>query len=240
MHGNEKETAYIPISTQVAAGVKQMSRSTEIESQSAPFGRPREFDLDEALDSAMLLFWRKGYDGASIADLTEALGVARPSLYAAFGSKKQLFLKALDRYDQRTAGFLAGSLRASTARMVVEAMLRGAANFHSDPANPRGCLMVHGALVGPDESELLRKETSARRANLTEAIRERLERALGEGDFPPQSNPPAFAHFVVAVLRGMAVEAASGATGEKLHQIVDVAMSTWPVPQSDTKTPPWR
>jgi AcrR family transcriptional regulator len=209
---------------------------TETANRAAPFGRPREFDLHEALEAAMLVFWRKGYDGASIADLTEALGVARPSLYAAFGSKEQLFQKVLDRYDHRTAGFLAGSLRAVTARDVVEGMLRGAANFHADPTNPRGCLMVHGALVGPDESEPLREETRARRASLTEAIRERLERALGEGDLPPRSNPPALARYIVAIMRGMAVEAVSGASGEELHQIVDVTMSTWPI-RRDNPTP---
>lgn len=205
-----------------------MSRPIHSESRNASFGRPREFDLDEALDSAMLVFWRKGYDGASIADLTEALGVARPSLYAAFGNKEQLFQKALDRYDQKTAGFLAGSLRASTAREVVEGMLRGSANFHADPANPPGCLMVHGALVGSDESKPLRDETRARRSGLTDAIRERLERSLSEGDLPPGSNPRALALYIVAVMRGMAVEAASGVKGKDLHQIVDTAMRAWP------------
>ena len=208
---------------------------TETAKRAEPFGRPREFDLNKALDRAMVVFWRKGYDGASIADLTEALGVARPSLYAAFGNKEQLFQKVLDRYDQRTAGFLAGSLRAVTARDVVEGILRGAANFHADPANPRGCLMVHGALVGQDESEPLREVTRARRASLTEAIRERLERALGEGDLPSGSNPPALARYVVAVMRGMAVEAASGASGAELNQIVDVAMSAWPVRRESPK-----
>jgi AcrR family transcriptional regulator len=205
-----------------------VSRLIPRESRTAPFGRPREFDLDEALDSAMLMFWRRGYDGASVADLTAALGIARPSLYAAFGNKDQLFQKVLDRYDLRTAGFLAGSLRAPTAREVVEGMLRGAANFHADPANPPGCLMVHGALVGPEESEAVRDETRARRSGLTDAIRERLERSLSEGDLPPGSNPRALALYIVAVMRGMAVEAASGAKGRDLHQIVDTAMRAWP------------
>ena len=208
---------------------------TETAKRAEPFGRPREFDLNKALDRAMVVFWRKGYDGASIADLTEALGVGRPSLYAAFGNKEQLFQKVLDRYDQRTAGFLAGSLRAVTARDVVEGILRGAANFHADPANPRGCLMVHGALVGPDERDPLREVTRARRASLTEAIRERLERALGEGDLPSGSNAPALARYVAAVMRGMAVEAASGASGAELNQIVDVATSAWPVRRESPK-----
>jgi AcrR family transcriptional regulator len=191
-------------------------------------GRPREFELQEALDRAMMLFWRKGYEGASLSDLTEALGITRPSLYAAFGNKEELFRQVLDRYDERTAGFLAGSIAAPTARTVAEGLLRGAANFHADPNNPPGCLMVHGSLVGSDASDPLRVETRTRRAQLREAIRMRLERALAEGDLPADSKPTALAYYIVAVMRGMAVEAASGASGEDLHQIVDVAMDAWP------------
>ena len=93
----------------------------------------------------MLVFWRKGYEGASMSDLTASLGVAKPSLYAAFGAKEQLFRAVLDRYDKRTAHFLAGSIRAATAREVAVGLLRGAAEFHANPANPPGCLMVQGA-----------------------------------------------------------------------------------------------
>ncbi len=205
-----------------------MSRDLSEKSGPAALGRPRQFDLDAALDRAMLLFWRKGYDGVSISDLTEALGVARPSLYAAFGNKEQLFRRVLDRYDEGTASFLSGSMRARTAREVAEGLLRGAANFHASPSNPPGCLMVHGALVGSDESDPLRKETRDRRARLREAIRKRMKRALDEGDLPEGSDPDVLARYLVAVMRGMAVEAASGATGRELHRIVDVAMGAWP------------
>jgi AcrR family transcriptional regulator len=196
-------------------------------SQERP-GRPREFDVDDALDRAMLVFWRKSYEGTSISDLTEAIGITRPSLYAAFGSKEQLFRKVLDRYDQGTAGFLAGSIGAPTAREVAEGLLRGAANFHANTTNPPGCLMVHGALVGSDDSDPVRKETRSRRAQLTEAVRQRLSRALSEGDLRPGSDPGALAHYLVTVMRGMAVEAASGASGKELHRIVDLALAAWP------------
>jgi AcrR family transcriptional regulator len=139
-----------------------------------------------------------------------------------------LFRTVLDRYDEGTSEFLSGSLGLPTAREVAEGMLRGAANFHSDPANPPGCLMVQGALVGPDESDSLRRETCSRRARLREAIRKRLQRALAEGDLPEGAEPDALARYVVAVMRGMAVEAASGAKGRDLHQIVDMAMRAWP------------
>ena len=194
-----------------------------------PIGRPREFDTSKAIDSAMLLFWRKGYEGTSISDLTETLGITRPSLYAAFGNKEQLFRTVLDRYDEEgTAAFLSGSLDLPTAREVAEGLLRGAANFHSNPANPPGCLMVHGALVGSDESDPLRRETRDRRAQLRKAIREQLERALAEGDLPAHADPETLARYVVTVMRGMAVEAAGGAKGRELHQVVDMAMHAWP------------
>jgi AcrR family transcriptional regulator len=205
-----------------------MSRSLDEKDRLTSIGRPREFDTSEAVDKAMLLFWRKGYEGTSIADLTEALGITRPSLYAAFGNKEQLFRTVLDRYDEGTAEFLSKSLNLPTAREVVEGMLRGAANFHARPANPPGCLMVHGALVGSDESDPLRRETRERRTRLREAIRKRLERAVAEGDLPEGADPEALARYVVAVMRGMAVEAASGAKERDLHQIVDLAMRAWP------------
>jgi AcrR family transcriptional regulator len=102
-------------------------RSSRELSETTPLGRPREFDLDRALERAMLVFWRKGYEGASMSDLTASLGVTKPSLYAAFGAKEQLFRAVLDRYDKRTAHFLSGSMRAVTAREVAIGLLRGSA-----------------------------------------------------------------------------------------------------------------
>jgi AcrR family transcriptional regulator len=176
----------------------------------------------------MQLFWRKGYEGTSLQDLTEGLGITRPSLYAAFGNKEALFLKVLDRYANGPATFLPEALKAPTAAMVVEGLLRGAANHHADPANPPGCLMVHGALVGSEDSDPLRRETRRRRALLTDAIRERLEQAREENDLPTGADPAALALYIVAVMRGMAVESASGATGAELHEIVDLVMQGWP------------
>jgi AcrR family transcriptional regulator len=176
----------------------------------------------------MLVFWRKGYEGASMSDLTASLGVTKPSLYAAFGNKEQLFRAVLDRYDKRTAHFLSGSIRAATAREVAVGLLRGAAEFHANQANPPGCLMVQGALVGSDTAGSARRETRDRRNRLREAIQERLERALREDDLPPGADPAALARYLVAVMRGMAVEAAGGADAAELNEIVDVALTAWP------------
>src|SRR3977135_1973575 len=113
-----------------------------------PNGRPREFDADQALDRALQVFWRKGYEGASLPDLTRAMGINRPSLYAAFGNKEALFRKALDSYHDGPAAFVRGALEEPTARAVVEALLRGTVDLLSSPRNPPGCLMVQGALSG--------------------------------------------------------------------------------------------
>jgi AcrR family transcriptional regulator len=197
-------------------------------SETVSLGRPREFDLDTALEAAMLVFWRKGYEGASMSDLTTSLGITKPSLYAAFGNKEQLFRAVLDRYDKQTAHFLSGSIRAATAREVAVGLLRGAAEFHANPANPPGCLMVQGALVGSDSAGSARRETRDRRDRLREAIQERLEGALREDDLPQGADPAALARYLVAVMRGMAVEAAGGADATELNEIVDVALTAWP------------
>src|SRR5688572_28097576 len=115
-------------------------------------GRPRGFDVDRALDRALKVFWRKGYEGTSLPDLTAAMGINRPSLYAAFGNKRQLFGKVLDRYNERESHVCA-ALQQPTARKVAEHVLRGAADGLTTPRNPRGCLMVHGALSCGEEAE---------------------------------------------------------------------------------------
>ena len=191
-------------------------------------GRPRQFDVDDALDRAVQVFWRQGYDGTSLSDLTEALGITRPSLYAAFGNKEALFRKAIDRYAEGSATFLARAVEARTARGVAEELFRGAARFHADPRNPRGCLVTHGALVGDAASAAACRATRNRRTEFREMIRDRLELAQREGDLPAGTDPAGLALYMVTVLRGMAVEAASGASPEDLDRIADIALGAWP------------
>jgi AcrR family transcriptional regulator len=193
-------------------------------------GRPREFDPEEALDRALSVFWHKGYAGTSLSDLTDALGITRPSLYAAFGNKEGLFRKVLDRYQDGPASFIEKAMLAPTSRAVFERLLRGAAKFHGDNRNPPGCLVVHGGLVGDDESASIREELRDRRERLTERLRDRLKRAWMEGDLPAECDPVALAHYTVAVLRGMAVEAASGADAKQMRQIAETAINSWPPP----------
>src|SRR3954469_23834194 len=147
-------------------------------------GRPRSFDEGKALDAALDVFWRKGYEGASLSDLTDAMGINRPSLYAAFGNKEKLFGLALDRYAEGPAGYVAEALEAPTARAVFEQLLRGAIDVATKPCNPGGCLAVQGALACGDDAEPARRELAKRRSASEALVRERLRRARGEGDLP--------------------------------------------------------
>jgi len=196
---------------------------------SGRLGRPRSFDIDGALDRALRVFWRKGYEGASLSDLTKAAGVNRPSLYAAFGDKKALFRKALERYLDGPAAYSQEALKEPTARAVVERLLRGAADLSSAPRNPGGCLIVQGALACGEEADSIRHELTACRAAGEAAIRRRLQRAKSEGDLPPSVNPADLARYVAMVLYGMAVEAAGGASRDKLQGVVEMALRTLPL-----------
>jgi AcrR family transcriptional regulator len=193
-----------------------------------PRGRPREFDVDKALDRALWVFWRKGYEGASLPDLTKAMGINRPSLYAAFGSKEGLFRKALDRYADGPAAYVREALNAPTARAVAERLLGGAIDLATDRRNPRGCLMVHGALACGEAVESVRRELVARRAATEAAVRRRFERAAAEGDLPADSDPAGLARYVLTVIQGMAVQAAGGAKREQLRPLVKMALRAWP------------
>ena len=190
-------------------------------------GRPRAFDMDQALDQALHVFWQKGYNGASVADLTEAMGINPPSLYAAFGNKEALFKKALDRYEVKRDQILEEAFAAPTAREAVTRLLEGTAERLSDKCNPRGCLMVQGALSGGEECEAVKRELSSRRAGGEALIRKRLERAKKEGDLPPKVDAAALARFVATVMYGMAVQAAGGAAPKELRAIVNTALRAW-------------
>ena len=191
-------------------------------------GRPRSFDVDRALDCALQLFWRKGYEGTSLSDLTQAMGINRPSLYAAFGDKEALFRRALDRYAHGTAAYVREALDQPTARAVVEGLLRGAADLMTDSRNPAGCLNVQGALACNEVAEPIRRELISRRAGGEAALRRRLKRAKAEGDLPRGSNPSDLARYIATVVHGMAVQAAGGASRGELRGVIRTALRAWP------------
>ena len=191
-------------------------------------GRPRAFDMDRAMDQALHVFWEKGYAGTRITELTEAMGINPPSLYAAFGNKEKLFKKALDRYEALRDQILEEAFAAPTAREAVTRLLEGTAERLSDKCNPRGCLMVQGALSGGEECEAVKRDLASRRARVEALIRKRLRRAKREGDLPSDADAAALARFVATVMHGMAVQAAGGVAPKELRAIVNTALRAWP------------
>ena len=152
-------------------------------------GRPRAFNKDKALDRALDVFWRKGYEGATLCDLTSAMGINPPSLYAAFGNKEGLFRQALDRYSQISTAYWAQALEAPTARGVAEALLRGTAKFLTDSCHPKGCLAVQGALACGADAECIRNELADRRAT-SQASHQRPVETGEERRRPPRRRRP--------------------------------------------------
>lgn len=192
----------------------------------ARLGRPRAFDPDAALDRAMHVFWDKGYEGASLSNLTRAMRINRPSLYAAFGNKEQLFKRVLDRYMNGPVAWFGKALAAAKARDVVEQIFLGTARMADDARIPAGCLLVQGALACGSASA--RKEVAARRTAAEDALRHRLQRAKRESDLPKNADPTELAHYVMTVVRGMAVQAAGGASRAQLHRVTKIALRAWP------------
>jgi AcrR family transcriptional regulator len=198
------------------------------ETAAARPGRPRAFDPDTVLERAMHVFWAKGYEGASLSDLTRAMRINRPSLYAAFGNKEELFRKVLDRYVNGPLAYFGKALAAPKARDVIEQIFSGAARMASDPRLPAGCLMVQGALACGDAAGSVRKEAAVRRATSEVALRRRLQRAMREGDLPKNAHPAELARYVMTVLQGMAVQGADGASPDQLRRVAQVALRAWP------------
>jgi AcrR family transcriptional regulator len=189
-------------------------------------GRPRAFDMEEALHRAMLLFWRKGYLGTSLADLTEAMGINRPSLYAAFGNKESLFRKALDHYAKGPSSYLTEALQQPTAHAVVERLFYGVVDLLTDPGTPTTCLWVHGALSCGDDP--VRKEFAAQRAAGLARLRTRFKRAIANGDLPRDSDADKLARYVQTVNFGLTVQASTGATRKELLRVIEIALKAWP------------
>jgi AcrR family transcriptional regulator len=192
-------------------------------------GRPLAFDPDEALGKALELFWRYGYEGTSLAALTSAMGIVRPSLYATFGSKEDLFRKVIELYWSTQMGFARAAGEKRTAREVVEALLFGFVDSVTGSGTPAGCLGVNGALACSPASADIQKELAARRTHDDDALRKRLERARREGDLPEEVSPADLASFIATVLRGMAVQAKSGASRQALRRVAAVALRVWPI-----------
>jgi len=194
-----------------------------------PRGRPSNFDHEEALEKALHVFWARGYEGASMAELTEALGINKPSIYAAFGNKEELFRKALARYTSGPAAFVREAMKEPTVRQVVEKFLLLAVDFFSDRSTPNGCMIVQAALTGGQGSSEIQQELIAYRKNFETSFRERFDLAKEQGDLPQHVNTKQLAKYIATIHQGMSVQATSGATREELSAIVEMALKNWPV-----------
>jgi AcrR family transcriptional regulator len=192
-------------------------------------GRPRSFDRDQALARAMEVFWAKGFDGASMTDLTSAMGIASPSLYAAFGSKESLFREALALYTATEGTEIWGAVtRATTAYGAVEGYLMATAREFSRSDKPSGCLIVLSALHASEENEAVREVVVAsRKQNVTELARQ-LSRGVATGEIAPTVDLKAVARFYVTVQQGMSIQARDGADRKTLETIARLALAAWP------------
>ncbi len=193
-----------------------------------PVGRPRAFDLDTALEKALEVFWQKGYEGASLPDLTAAMGINKPSLYAAFGNKEQLFLKAIERYEQQHAQFFYGALELPTAYQVAEQILLGAAREHAKAEHPRGCLVVQGALACSDDGQGVKQALIERRRQSFEQLVQRFVRAQQQGDLATEHDPKVLAGYILTVIQGIAVQSTSCQCPQLIEQIARQALEAFP------------
>jgi AcrR family transcriptional regulator len=191
-------------------------------------GRPREFCVDQALAGALRVFWRNGYEGASMAELTAEMGITKPSLYAAFGNKEALFHKALDLYEREKLAYMTSALEAPTARAVAERLLRGSLEMQVSTCDPKGCLGVISSVACAAEAEPIKAEVVKRRASSEAALIRRFEQAKAAGELPDGLEAEALARYLFAIMQGLAIQGGSGATCEQLNQLVETSMSVWP------------
>jgi AcrR family transcriptional regulator len=208
--------------------MKIVAKAVEEVQERKPRGRPRSFDREQALECAMEVFWRKGYDATSISDLTEAMGINPPSLYAAFGDKEKLYLEAVEYYRvQRGENIRHVLAEEPTARGAIEKALKGAVDEFCRRDSPSGCLltMSTGCSSVSDgvQQMLVRKRLMAR-----ERIRERIQRGIEEGDVPSSADPASLAEFITTIFAGMAMHARDGASKKALLATVDNAMRAFP------------
>jgi AcrR family transcriptional regulator len=191
-------------------------------------GRPLSFDRDAALQKAMLLFWRHGYEGTSLSDLRSAMGVTSPSIYAAYGDKKRLFLAAVQKYLSGPVTSEAIIRDAATASAAAEGLLRAAAIGYTGAETPAGCLLATSAISGSGNSADVQAELASMRRAIEQCLRARIEAASATGELPVDMDAAGLAGFLMTIIQGMSTMARDGASREKLLSIAGIAMRAWP------------
>jgi AcrR family transcriptional regulator len=192
-------------------------------------GRPREFDERAVLNAAMRVFWEKGYEGASLDDLTAAMGINRSSLYCSFGDKEQLFRKIMAHYGEGRMSFMRDALNLPSARAVIEALLRATVEFLADPGHPRGCLSLQGGLACGTGAESAQQAMVEWRESALMALQKRMQQAKRDGDIPENVDPKDLARYVLVLVNGLGVQAANGAKPTEMRRVVELALRTLPV-----------
>ena len=191
-------------------------------------GRPVTFDKKVVLEIAMKVFWERGYEGTSLSDLTEAMGINRPSLYAAFGNKQRLFYAVIEHYMKGPLSYFDEAMSAPTSQSVIEHLMRTAVIHLTDEDKPGGCLIVHSALVGTDENSPVRKTLTQYRNSLENRLLIRFEQAIEDGEFPHGVNIHSLAKYVTSMHQGLCVQACSGVDRTSLENVANLFCQNWP------------
>lgn len=192
-------------------------------------GRPRAFSESGALDAAMHVFWEKGYEGTTLDDLTQAMGINRSSLYATFGDKETLFRKVIARYSTGPMASLWEALQQPSARAVVETLLRTEVNFLADPSHPQGCLTLQGGMACGSGAQTVRRTMIDWRKSGLSRLQKRFQRAHQEGDLATGIDPKDLARYILIVMNGLGVQAANGATKTEMTRAVEMALRSMPL-----------
>lgn len=194
-----------------------------------PRGRPLSFDRDQALEQAMHVFWQRGYEAASISELTAAMGITAPSLYTAFGDKERLFLEAIERYATGPGGGYPRALEEEpTAYLAIKRCLEEAAEELTRPCHPKGCMVVMAATNCSEASAHIQAALAKRRAASDAGVRCRIEHGISSGELPADTDAESLANFYATVFRGMSMQATDGASRESLLATAAVALKAWP------------
>ena len=218
--------------SQAPAATVAPTKTTPSERPKAPAkprGRPLSFDRDAALEQAMHVFWERGYEAASITDLTQAMGITPPSLYTAFGDKEKLFLEAIERYALGPGSAGPRALREEpTARGAIERWLHESAEELTRPCHPKGCMVVMAATNCSVAAEHVQTALTKRRAAAIAEIHRRIQSGIDGGELPPATDAQALGNFYSTIYQGMSMQAKDGATRASLVATVDTAMRVWP------------